>query len=202
MKKEEIIQAMKKIILKAEQYKKRIDGDELDTSSIGYEDLVTRRGDDSEDLNRIVSALSRVLRWIEKNLMRVDAFNAEKNKFIKELEREAKEISDQWKELSDRKIQLREKMFTERDDNIRQVREEYAKLQEECKKLENEKRIWNEDRIRIEREKRDLMEDITKTMNNRDIATLELKKDQEHKLTIKQSYENEILSLKKQVKME
>ena len=193
---------MKKIILKAEQYKKRIDGDELDTSSIGYEDLVTRRGDDSEDLNRIVSALSRVLRWIEKNLMRVDAFNAEKNKFIKELEREAKEISDQWKELSDRKIQLREKMFTERDDNIRQVREEYAKLQEECKKLENEKRIWNEDRIRIEREKRDLMEDITKTMNNRDIATLELKKDQEHKLTIKQSYENEILSLKKQVKME
>jgi len=202
LKKEEIIQAMKKIILKAEQYKKRIDGDELDTSSIGYEDLVTRRGDDSEDLNRIVSALSRVLRWIEKNLMRVDAFNAEKNKFIKELEREAKEISDQWKELSDRKIQLREKMFTERDDNIRQVREEYAKLQEECKKLENEKRIWNEDRIRIEREKRDLMEDITKTMNNRDIATLELKKDQEHKLTIKQSYENEILSLKKQVKME
>ena len=89
-------------------------------------------------------------------------------------------------------------MMAEKDENLLKIRDEYKRLEEECQKLEINKKIWSEEKKKIEKERRDLMDEFYK---NKEQMSFELKKEQEYKFTMKQGYEDEVLALRKQVKI-
>jgi len=72
------------------------------------------------------------------------------------------------------------------------------RLEEECQRLENSKKLWMEEKKKIERERRELMDDLHR---NKEQMSFEIKRDQEYKFTMKQGYEDEVLNLRKQVKL-
>jgi len=88
--------------------------------------------------------------------------------------------------------------MAEKDENLLKIRDEYKRLEEECQKLEINKKIWSEEKKKIEKERRDLMDEFYK---NKEQMSFELKKEQEYKFTMKQGYEDEVLALRKQVKI-
>jgi len=85
IKKEEIVQMIKKMLQKFDQFKKKIDDDNEneDNSFWILEDNRTQRTNgEFDDLSEVLGKLKRVFRWIEKYLMKIDSFTTSKAKFI------------------------------------------------------------------------------------------------------------------------
>ena len=85
MKKEEIVQAIKKMLHKFDQCKKKIDeeNENDDPSFWVLEENRTQRQDgEVDELNDVLLKLRKVFRWIEKYLSKIESFTQSKGKFI------------------------------------------------------------------------------------------------------------------------
>ena len=108
-------------------------------------------------------------------------------------------MGNKWKDYEAKKVEFRRSIALEREENLRAVREEYTKLEQERARLEDNKRGWNEEKMRIEREKTGLIDDFRKISSDKEWVAEELRKQQDQQNVMKQSFENQIMSLRSQV---
>jgi len=154
-----------------------------------------------EDWNKMIMKLKKVFKLIENNLNKMENFAASRAQFLQEFEKETKELGDKWRDFEAKKVEFKQRMNSEKEENLKKIKEEYLRLEEECKKFEEKKKAWAEEKKRIEQEKDVIMNDISRISYSRDQVAEELRKDQEHKITLKESYENQVFSLTKQIQI-
>ena len=117
----------------------------------------------------------------------------------KEFDKETKELGDKWRDFEAKKTEHKQKMQAEKEENWRRIKEEYQRLEEECNIFEEKKKLWNEEKKRIEKETNSLLGDYNRISVTREQAAQELRKEQEQKTVILQSYETQMDSLMNQV---
>ena len=98
-----------------------------------------------------------------------------------------------------KKTEFKQKMQAEKEENWKRIKEEYQRLEEEGKLFEEKKRVWNEEKKRIERETASLFDDYNRISVTREQAAQDLRKEQERKSVILQSYETQMDTLINQV---
>jgi len=110
-------------------------------------------------------------------------------------------LGDKWRDFETKKADFKKKMQAEKEENWKRIKEEYQRLEEECKLFEEKKKLWNEEKKRIEKETSSLFDDYNRISITREQAVQDLRKEQEQKTIILQSYETQMNSLMTQVKM-